>query len=47
MLKDIDYVAAIGGVPDEIQKLLDRVGIPREEVVGKVHSVTFRARKAA
>jgi hypothetical protein len=47
LLKDIDYVAAIGGVPDEIQKLLDRVGVPREEVVGKVHSVTFRARKAA
>jgi arsenite methyltransferase len=47
VLKDIDYVAAIGGVPDEIQKLLDRVGISREEVVGKVHSVTFRAGKAA
>ena len=47
VLKDIDYVAAIGGVPDEIQGLLDRVGIRREDVVGKVHSVTFRACKRA
>ena len=45
VLKDIDYVAAIGGVPDEIQALLDRVGIRRENVAGKVHSLTFRARK--
>jgi len=45
VLKDVDYVAAIGGVPDEIQALLDRVGIRREDVAGKVHSLTFRARK--
>jgi SAM-dependent methyltransferase len=45
VLKDIDYVAAIGGVPDEMQQLLDRVGIRREDVVGKVHSLTYRARK--
>jgi SAM-dependent methyltransferase len=47
VLKDVDYVAAIGGVPDEIQALLDRVGIRREDVAGKVHSLTFRARKPA
>ncbi len=47
VLRDIDYVAAIGGVPDAMQELLDRVGIRREDVVGKVHSLTFRARKPA
>jgi SAM-dependent methyltransferase len=47
VLKDIDYVDAIGGVPEPIQTLLDRVGVSREAVAGKVHSLTFRARKPA
>ncbi len=45
VLKDVDYVAAIGGVPEEIRGLLDRAGIREEEVTGKVRSLTYRARK--
>jgi len=45
VLKDVDYVAAIGGVPPAIQSLLDAAGIRPEEVTGKVRSLTFRARK--
>jgi len=47
VLRDIDYVVAIGGIPEEMQKLLDRVGIRRDDVAGKVHSLTYRARKPA
>jgi arsenite methyltransferase len=47
VLQDIDYVATIGDVPEDVRQILDRAGVRREDVVGKVHSVTFRARKAA
>jgi arsenite methyltransferase len=47
VLRDIDYVAAIGGIPEEMQKLLDRVGIRTGDLAGKFHSLTYRARKPA
>jgi len=47
VLRDVDYLAAIGEmVPAEVQEILDRTGIRREDVAGKVRSITFRARKA-
>jgi len=46
VLKDVDYGAAVAAsAPDEIESLLGRLGIRREDVVGKVRSVTFRAVK--
>lgn len=48
VLKDVDYLASIGdAVPEEVQAILDRTGIRREDVAGKVRSITFRARKRA
>lgn len=47
VLSDRDFVAPAveGKVPDEAQRLLDETGVRVEEIVGKVHSVTFRAWK--
>jgi arsenite methyltransferase len=45
VLKDVDYMAAIGGIPEAIQRLLETNGIRTEEVAGKIRSLTFRARK--
>jgi SAM-dependent methyltransferase len=48
VLRDIDYLAALlGSAPDEVRRLEDRTGVKREEVVGRVRSVTFRAFKPA
>jgi arsenite methyltransferase len=48
VLKDIDYLAAIDqAAPEEVQAILDRTGIRREDVVGKVRSITYRAVKRA
>jgi SAM-dependent methyltransferase len=48
VLRDVDYLAAlIESAPDEVGALEARTGVKREEVLGRVHSVTFRARKPA
>ena len=47
VLKDIDYVAAFAdAAPEEAKALLAQSGTQLEDVVGKVRSITFRARKA-
>jgi SAM-dependent methyltransferase len=46
VLKDTDYVATLASsAPDELAALLGRFGLDRADVLGKVRSVTFRARK--
>jgi len=46
VLRDVDYVAGlIESAPDEVRALEARTGVKREEVVGRVRSVTFRAVK--
>jgi SAM-dependent methyltransferase len=46
VLRDVDYVAGlIESAPDEVRALEARTGVKREEVVGRVRSVTFRALK--
>jgi SAM-dependent methyltransferase len=48
VLRDVDYVAGlIESAPDEVRALEARTGVKREEVVGRVRSVTFRAVKPA
>ena len=48
ILKDVDYAAGLAkAAPEEAQALLDRSGVKMDQVVGKVRSVTFRARKPA
>jgi SAM-dependent methyltransferase len=48
VLKDVDYLAAMeDAAPEEAQALLRRSGVPREQVLGKVRSLTYRASKAA
>ena len=47
VLKDTDYLGQLAdSAPDELTALLDRFGVAREDVLGKVRSITFRARKA-
>jgi len=47
VLKDIDYLATLmEAAPDGVRDLLARTGVPREEILGKVRSITFRARKS-
>ncbi len=46
ILKDLDYLAAFSAAaPEEAQAFLDRNGTKREEVSGKVRSITYRATK--
>ena len=46
VLKDTDYVATLAAsAPQELDALLARFAVRREDVVGKVRSVTFRARR--
>ena len=48
LLKDVDYLAAVAGtLPEEAQALLDRSGVSRAALAGKVRSVTYRATKSA
>lgn len=48
ILKDIDYGATvIETVPGEVKRLFDKSGVSSEDVIGKIRSVTFRARKPA
>jgi SAM-dependent methyltransferase len=47
VLRDTDYVATLAETaPAELSALLGRFGIDQAEVMGKVRSVTFRARRA-
>lgn len=46
ILKDIDYGASVmDAAPGEVQGLFDKAGVTRDDVIGKVRSVTFRAVK--
>jgi len=48
VLRDVDYLAGlIASAPEEVQALETRTGVRREEVLGRVRSVTFRASKPA
>jgi SAM-dependent methyltransferase len=48
VLKDDDYGAALEtAAPDQARALLERTGAKREDLVGAVRSLTFRARKLA
>ncbi len=48
VLKDLDYAGSLAkAAPEEAQALLDRSGVKMEQVIGKVRSITFRARKPA
>jgi hypothetical protein len=43
----VDYLAGLEeSAPDEAHALLERTGVRREDVAGKVRSITFRARRA-
>jgi SAM-dependent methyltransferase len=47
ILQDVDSLKQwAAAAPDEAQALADRTGVSPAEVVGKVRSVTYRARKA-
>ncbi len=46
VLRDVDYLAGlIEAAPDEVRALEARTGVKRDEVLGRVRSVTFRASK--
>lgn len=48
VLKDVDYGASMEAVgPDQVAELLERTGAQRDDLVGTVRSVTFRAVKPA
>jgi arsenite methyltransferase len=48
VLRDVDYLAAlVESAPDEVGALEARTGVKRDEVLGRVRSVTFRALKPA
>jgi hypothetical protein len=48
VLKDVDYLASMEeAAPEEARAILERTGVAREAVVGKVRSLTFRARKTS
>ena len=47
VLKDVDYLGSVAdAAPEEADALLARTGVRREELLGKVRSITYRARKA-
>jgi arsenite methyltransferase len=48
LLRDVDYLAAlIEAAPEEVRALEARTGVGRQDVLGRVRSVTFRAVKPA
>ena len=48
VLRDVDYLATlVEAAPEEVRELEKRTGVRREEVLGRVRSVTFRAVKPA
>ncbi len=47
VLRDVDFLVTLeAAAPDEVKTILERTGAYREQLVGKVRSVTYRARKA-
>jgi len=47
IIKDIDYLAAAGEAPDDpVADALNRNGLARADIAGKVRSITYRAVKA-
>jgi arsenite methyltransferase len=48
VLRDVDYLATLAqSAPDEVAELERRTGVKREQVFGRVRSVTFRAYRPA
>jgi arsenite methyltransferase len=48
ILRDVDYLATLcKSAPDEVARFKERTGVSPEDLLGKVRSVTFRARKPA
>jgi SAM-dependent methyltransferase len=48
VLRDFDFLdSAAGTLPEETQALLARAGVRKEEILGRVRSITFRAVKEA
>jgi len=48
ILKDVDFLGAImDSAPDEVREFLARTGAKADDLLGKVRSVTFRARRGA
>ncbi len=46
VLQDVDYGASVAAsAPGEVDDLLARLGVRKQDVVGKVRSITFRALK--
>ena len=44
VLRDVDYLATlVESAPDEVRALEARTGVKRDEILGRVRSVTFRA----
>jgi SAM-dependent methyltransferase len=47
VLKDVDYLGTVAdAAPEEADALLARTGVRREELLGKVRSITYRAHRA-
>ncbi len=47
VIKDVDFLAVVAeSVPEEVKALVVSSGVALADLAGKVHSVTFRARKA-
>jgi SAM-dependent methyltransferase len=47
ILKDVDFLAALGEVPEEVNAMLGSTGVDLADLAGKIRSVTFRASKPA
>ena len=43
VLRDIDYLSVLDGVPPDAQEILDRGGVTIDDLRGAVRSVTYRA----
>ena len=47
LIKDVDFLAVVAdSVPEEVKAFVETSGVEVGELAGKVHSVTFRARKS-
>jgi len=47
LIKDVDFLALVAGsMPEEVKAFVETSGVEAGDLVGKVHSVTFRARKS-
>ena len=45
VLRDVDFLDTV--VQEQLQEIIDRLGVSRAELTGKVRSVTYRATKPA